>query len=123
MRKKKAAVPVVEDSSLLLAPARKDYGRFFVLLGILAAVSLTLFFLRDRSQPAPNSPETVAQDEDSPDAIIEKFHLISSFKGVKRWELYSDIARLYQPQKLAYSDNIYAQYYKNRQTGLDPDRG
>ncbi len=114
MRKPKSTVPVVEDSSaLLLAPARKNYGRFFTLLGILAAVSLTMFFLREKSKPAPNSPEAVAQDEDSPDAVIEKFHLVSSFKGIKRWELYSDIARLYQPQKLAYADNIYAQYYKD----------
>jgi LPS export ABC transporter protein LptC len=113
MKKSKAAPPVVEDSSdILLPPARKSYGRVFILLGILAAVSLVMFFLRDKSQPPPNSPETVAEDEDSPDATIEKFHLISSFKGVKRWELYSDIARLYQTQKLAYSDNIYAQYYK-----------
>ena len=114
MKKAKTAPPVVEDSSdILLAPARKSYGRVFILLGILAAVSLVMFFLRDKSQPAPNSPETTAQDEDSPDATIEKFHLVSSFKGVKRWELYSDIARLYQTQKLAYSDNIYAQYYKD----------
>jgi LPS export ABC transporter protein LptC len=114
MKKTKAAPPVVEDSSdILLAPAHKSYGRFFILLGILAAVSLAMFFLREKSQPAPNSPEATAQDEDSPDAIIEKFHLISSFKGIKRWELYSDIARLYQTQKLAYSDNIYAQYYKD----------
>ena len=113
MKKAKTAPPVVEDSSdILLAPARKSYGRVFILLGILAAVSLVMFFLRDKSKPAPNSPETTAQDEDSPDATIEKFHLVSSFKGVKRWELYSDIARLYQTQKLAYSDNIYAQYYK-----------
>ncbi|HXL73473.1 MAG TPA: LPS export ABC transporter periplasmic protein LptC [bacterium] len=114
MKKPKIDVPVVADSTgILLAPARKDYGRLFILLGILAAVSLAMFLLREKSQPLSNSPETVAQDEDSPDAIIDKFHLVSSFKGIKRWELYSDIARLYQTQKLAYSDNIYAQYYKD----------
>src|ERR1035441_4842485 len=62
--------------------------------------------------PPPSPPETVSQGENSPDAIIEKFHLVSTVQGKKRWEFYSDIARLYQNQKEAYSDNIYAQYYK-----------
>jgi LPS export ABC transporter protein LptC len=113
MRKSKTIIPVAEEPPVIfLAPTRKDSGRVVVLLGILALSTLALFFLREKSKPVPNSPETVAQDEDSPDAIIEKFHLVSTFKGVKRWELYSDMARLYQTQRLAYSDNIYAEYYK-----------
>jgi len=113
MKKFKTIVPAVEEpSALLLAPTRENSGRVFVLLAILAISALTLFFLREKNKPASNSPETVSQDGDSPDAIIEKFHLISTFKGIKRWEMYSDEARLYQTQRLAYSDNIYAQYYK-----------
>ncbi len=113
MRKpKNLSLPSVDQSVIILTPSHKNLGLFFKLLGVFAVVAIGLFFLREKSQPAPNSPETVAQDEDSPDAIIEKFHLISSFKGVKRWELYSDMARLYQSQRLAYSDNVYAQYYK-----------
>jgi LPS export ABC transporter protein LptC len=112
MRKSKSSVPSVDQSDIVLTTSRKNFRPFLVLLAVFAVVGAVLFFLRDKSQPAPNSPETVAQDEDSPDAIIEKFHLVSTFKGVKRWELYSDVARLYQTQKLAYSDNVYAQYYK-----------
>ena len=110
--KSKPVIPSIDQSMIVLAPSRENFARFFTLLAILAAVIIALFLLRDRSQPAPNSPETVAQDEDSPDATIEKFHLVSTFKGVKRWEFYSDMARLYQTQKLAYTDNVYAQYYK-----------
>jgi LPS export ABC transporter protein LptC len=114
MRKPKPTVPMIEDSSALLQPPpRQDHGRVFILFGILAVALAGLFFLREKTQLPPDSPEAVAQEEDSPDATIEKFHLVSSFKGVKRWELYSDMARLYQTQKLAYSDNIYAQYYKD----------
>lgn len=113
MRKSKTIVPVAEEpSAILLAPPRKNGGRVFILLAILFALGLVLFFLRDKSKLPTNTPEAVAQNEDSPDATIEKFHLVSTFKGVKRWEMYSDIARLYQTQKLAYSDNVYAQYYK-----------
>jgi LPS export ABC transporter protein LptC len=113
MRKSKTTVPAVEEpSAMFLAPPRKNTGRVFVLSAILFALVALLFFLRDKSKLAPNTPETVAQSEDSPDATIEKFHLVSTFKGIKRWEMYSDIARLYQTQRLAYSDNIYAQYYK-----------
>jgi len=113
MRKSKTIVPIVEEpSAIFLSPPRKNTGRVFVLSAVLCALVVLLFFLRDKSALAPNTPEAVAQSEDSPDATIEKFHLISTFKGIKRWEMYSDIARLYQTQKLAYSDNIYAQYYK-----------
>jgi LPS export ABC transporter protein LptC len=115
MKKKtkiKAIIPTVDESFVVLAHSRKNLGRFFVLIGILTVLVLVLFFLRDKSKPAANAPEALAQGEDSPDAIIEKFHLVSTVKGIKRWELYSDIARLYQAQKLAYSDNVYAQYYR-----------
>ena len=112
MREKTTTVPPTDDQMVVLNPARRNSGRVFFLLVVLAALVFALFFLRHETQLAPNSPETVAQDENSPDATIEKFHLVSTFKGIKRWELYSDIARLYQTQKVAYSDNVYAQYYK-----------
>ena len=113
--KKNISVVIPEDESLIVVhSSRGNLGRFFFLLAILAGVGLALFFLRNKTQLAPNSPETVAEDENSPDATIEKFHLVSSFKGVKRWELYSDVARLYQTQKLAYADKVYAQYYKQQ---------
>lgn len=105
-------VPQVDESVILLAPSQANMGRFFIVLGLLVAACVAFFLLRPQ-KPAPTSgPETVAQSEDSPDAVIDKFHLVSTVKGVKRWELYSDTARLYQSQKLAYSDNVYAQYYK-----------
>jgi hypothetical protein len=44
---------------IALAPSRENFGRFFTLLGILAVVIIALYFLQDRSQPAPNSPEAV----------------------------------------------------------------
>jgi LPS export ABC transporter protein LptC len=76
-----------------------------VLIGLLAIGLL-------KTNPTPTSPEIVSQGQNSPDAIIEKFHLISTVQGQKRWEFYADVARLYQNQKQAYSDNIYALYYK-----------
>jgi len=50
--------------------------------------------------------------EDPPDAVFEKFHLISTVHGVKRWELFSDTAKVFQGTKKAFADQIYAQYYK-----------
>jgi LPS export ABC transporter protein LptC len=71
-----------------------------------------LFWLLNRSQPAPTGPEAVSQGENSPDAVIDKLHLISTVRGLKRWELNADTARLYQNQKQAYVDVIFTQYYK-----------
>ncbi len=111
-KQKNQDVPRVDESVILLAPSRENMGRFFIVLSLLVVACVAFFFLRVKKPAETNAPETVAQSEDSPDAIIEKFHLISTVRGVKRWELYSDKARLYQTQKLAYSDNVYAQYYK-----------
>jgi len=86
--------------------------RYFWFLGIAVLLIGLLALGLLKSKPAPTSPETLSQGENSPDAIIEKFHLVSTVQGKKRWEFYADIARLYQNQKEAYSDNIYAQYYK-----------
>lgn len=86
--------------------------RYFWLLGTAALLTGLLALGLLKSSPPPTGPETLSQGENSPDATIEKFHLVSTVQGKKRWEFYSDIARLYQNQKQAYSDNIYAQYYK-----------
>lgn len=86
--------------------------RYLWFLGIAALLTGLLALGLLKSKPAPTSPETISQGENSPDAVIEKFHLVSTVQGEKRWEFYADVARLYQNQKQAYSDNIYAEYYK-----------
>jgi LPS export ABC transporter protein LptC len=112
MKKSRSVIPPADEPTVVFHSSQGSSGRVFFLLAVLLALVFVLFFLRNKSQLPPNSPETVAQDENSPDAVIEKFHLVSTFKGIKRWELYSDVARLYQTQKLAYADNIYAQIYR-----------
>jgi LPS export ABC transporter protein LptC len=94
-------------------PRSVRYRRTGWILGGFLLAILALFWGLRESRPKPNSPEAFAQGEKSPDAVIEKFHLVSTVQGRKRWELFSDTARLYQGQKQAYSDNIYAQYYKD----------
>jgi len=63
-----------------------------------------------------NSRQTVLENSSpgakSPDAVIYKFHLVSTVQGEKKWELFSTSAQLYQNQKQAYADDIYAEYYK-----------
>ena len=86
--------------------------RYFWLLGIAAVLIILLALGLFKSSPTITSPEVISQSENSPDAVIEKFHLVSTVQGKKRWEFFADVARLYQNQKEAYSDNIYAQYYK-----------
>ena len=100
-----AEMPEEEPRSVRLRRYFWLLGAAIVVIGILALALL-------KSNPTPTSPETVSQGENSPDAVIEKFHLVSTVQGKKRWEFYADTARLYQNQKEAYSDNIYAQYYK-----------
>ncbi len=57
-------------------------------------------------------PETFSEGENSPDALIQKFHLVSTVQGRKTWEFYANEARLYQNKKEAYTDTIYAEYYR-----------
>lgn len=114
MKKKKN--PILPPEPLSENPEEEPRAvrlkRYFWLLGTAIVLIGLLAFGLLKSHPAATSPETVSQGENSPEAIIEKFHLVSTVQGKKKWELYSDIARLYQNQKQAYSDNIYAQYYK-----------
>jgi LPS export ABC transporter protein LptC len=101
----------MEDLDKTPKPAPK---RLLWFLAAACVVIALLFTVRFKSQPPVTAPETLSQDENSPDAVIEKYHLVSTVQGVKRWELYSDVARWYQGQKLAYADTIYAQYYKRQ---------
>jgi len=109
MRKKKQDPPILEP-----LPVDPDEPRPRVLrLLLVAALFIVLvFWLMARTKPKPNSPETLSQGENSPDAVIEKLHLVSTVQGQKRWEMNADSARLYQSQKQAYADAIFSQFYK-----------
>jgi len=82
-----------------------------ILGGSLVLIAL-LYWGLNQSKPKPSSSEVFTQGENSPDAVIEKFHLVSTVQGQKRWSMDADIARFYQTQKIAYADVIYAQYFK-----------
>jgi LPS export ABC transporter protein LptC len=71
-----------------------------------------LTWLLARSSPKPSSPETFSQGENSPDAVVEKLHLVSTIQGRKRWVMDAESARMYQNQKQAYADQIFTQYFK-----------
>jgi LPS export ABC transporter protein LptC len=94
-------------------PSRSRRRRILFILGVVAVLIGFLAWMLGKSSPQPNAPESVLRGENSPDSVIEKLHLISTIEGQKRWEMFSDSARLYQNQKQAYADNIYCQYYKD----------
>lgn len=84
-------------------------------LWVLAVACLMVaggYLLLNRSKSQAPVVDSFTQSNDSPDAVIEKFHLISTVQGEKHWELFSDQARLYQNQKNALAENIDAQYFK-----------
>jgi len=110
MRKKKRNEPVLEP--LPLDPAEEPRPRILRILLVAALLIVLVLWLTVRGTPKPNSPETLSQGENSPDAVIEKLHLVSTIQGQKRWEMNADSARLYQTQKQAYADAIYGQFYK-----------
>jgi len=91
-------------------PRRALLGRLTWLLGGLAVLIALLVLALNQS--GPEAPPPSAAGETPPDVVIEKFHLISTVHGVKRWELFSTTALVYQGTKKAYADQIYAQYYK-----------
>jgi len=70
------------------------------------------YLLMNRTKAEAPDVDAFTQGENSPDAVIEKFHLISTVRGEKHWELFSDRARLYQNQKNALAETIDAQYFK-----------
>lgn len=78
-----------------------------VSLVLIALAALGLW--KDRTPVA--APQTFSEGENAPDALIQKFHLVSTVQGKKTWEFYANEARLYQNKKEAYTDTIYAQYY------------
>jgi len=108
-RKKKVvgASPLAQQ-----APSPKGLlGRLvWLLVGSACLMGLLLFALDRNQGEAPTAGTT--QAEDLPDAVFEKFHLVSTVHGVKRWELFSDTAKVFQGTKKAFADQIYAQYYK-----------
>ena len=93
-------------------PRQVRLKRYFWVLSVVVLLSGILYWISLNSQPKANAPEVFSQGENSPDGVIDKLHLVSTVLGLKRWELYADGARVYQSQKLAYADNIYAQFYK-----------
>ncbi|HUO58700.1 MAG TPA: LPS export ABC transporter periplasmic protein LptC [bacterium] len=102
--------PMMELSEEEATQARRR--RVFWLLAILVLVVMALYWGLSKSKPNPNSIEFMSQGENSPDAVIEKFHLVSTIQGQKRWTLDADTARFFQNQKQAYADQIYAQFFK-----------
>jgi LPS export ABC transporter protein LptC len=114
LRKKKTPIP--EEPALDfqdLEPPRARWKRYVWIFGTAAFLAALLAWGLHRSVPPPAAPEAVSQGEDSPDAVIEKFHLVSTVQGKKRWEFFADKARLYQDRKEAYTDDIYAEYFRN----------
>jgi LPS export ABC transporter protein LptC len=93
-------------------PLKALRGKYLWLFLVLTLVSGFLYWGNSESKPKTTSPEIFSQGESSPDAVIEKFHLVSTVQGQKRWTMDADSARFYQSQKEAYADVIYAQYFK-----------
>jgi LPS export ABC transporter protein LptC len=114
--KKTHSAPLSPSNPLLEeTPEAPRAARLKRLVWILAAGVVligVLYLALTRNKPVLDAPESLSQGEDSPDAVIEKLHLVSSLQGQKRWELFASGARVYQNEKLAYADNIFAQYYK-----------
>ena len=102
--------PLLEASEEESREARRK--RMAWIFGSALAVIALLYWGLSQSKPKPTSPEVFTQGENSPDAVIEKFHLVSTVQGQKRWSMDADTARFYQNQKIAYADVIYAQYFK-----------
>ena len=99
----------ISEEEALRARRRRN----FWLLAVLTLVVGALYWGLSKSKPNPNSSEFLNQGENSPDAIIERFHLVSTVQGQKRWTLDANSARFFQAQKQAYADQIYAQFYKH----------
>ena len=92
-------------------PVPRNRRALWVLLAGLGVLGLAFFLVKHSKVQSP-VVDAFTQTENSPDAVIEKFHLISTVRGEKHGELFSDQARLYQNQKNALAENIDAQYFK-----------
>jgi LPS export ABC transporter protein LptC len=111
--KLKVVAPLPEPLELMEENASsKRTGRNVRLLIASLVVIGVLIWLLNKSKSGQTQWESTSLDAKSPDAVIEKFHLISSVQGEKHWELFSNRALLYQGQKKALADNIFAQYFK-----------
>ncbi len=103
------AVTETPDQTL----TRLRFRRNAWILGGAVLVIGILFLLVSHSTEKRAAFEDANQDATSPDATIEKFHLISTALAEKHWELYATTAKLYQNLKQADTDNIFAEYYKH----------
>jgi len=94
-------------------------------LAIVALILLGVAWLN--MKPAASNEEwgTIPYGEDAPDAYLEGFHLVSSVRGSKQWELYAQSAKMYQKNKEAYAEQIYVEYFRNGRivSTLTADRG
>src|SRR5262245_50652817 len=107
--------PIAPPEPITLVTAEEPLSvrrrRYAWILGVsLVLIALAALGLW-KSKPAAAVPETFSEGENAPDALIQKFHLVSTIQGKKTWEFYTNEARLYQNKKEAYTDTIYAQYY------------
>jgi len=98
--------------------------RLRIWLVLLAVVAGLYFTLQKTTKPEQDWTQ-MPEGEKPPDAYIEGFHLVSTIKGVKQWELYSRTARLYQDRKQAYVDDVYVEYFKDGKISstLTSDKG
>lgn len=114
MKRKKTKL-IEEEPLLEEGPVRQENvrsKRVFWIIGLAVAGIVGLFFALNKNGEKAPGVEVVSQGGNSPDAVIEDFHLVSTVQGERHWEMYSNKARLYQNQKEAYADNITCQYYK-----------
>jgi LPS export ABC transporter protein LptC len=97
------------DQALVQVRFRKNAW----ILGAAVLVISILFLLVRHSTEKRQAFEDENPSAASPDATIEKFHLISTALAEKHWELYATSAKLYQNLKQADTDDIFAEYYKH----------
>lgn len=95
---------------------------------VLAAIAVLLLLVAWAGVKKPDGVpewEGLPQGDSAPDAMLEGFHLISSNRGVKQWELYARSAKLYQKDREAFAEQIYVEYYRNNRiiSTLTADRG
>jgi LPS export ABC transporter protein LptC len=99
-------------------------ARLWVWVVLLIITSGLYWAFRTTSKPSDDWAKA-PEGEKPPDALIEGFHLVSSLRGVKQWELYARSARLYQENKQAFADEIYVEYYRKGKivSTLTADKG
>jgi LPS export ABC transporter protein LptC len=98
-----------------LIPRQSKKKNFLSNLGIVSIILIVIvvFFSIEKKNPKQVKWEKIPEGVEAPDAIITGFHLISSYEGHKEWDLIASTAKLFQHQKKAYANHIFAKYYKN----------